>query len=544
MIKKLKDWRLLLLVGALLGYGLILLTMVNDFYELPSEGFSKEVVLRTYEKNDTYDAYNYKGFDSGGLGQGFYLLVNDGKQLLFETYSATGEMIMSTVVKEEQETVVDVSTVIKEDMLVYIIATEEGLFKGKLSIETGALIDEVTISEAYDIAEINDVSVVFSEGNQFYYFENDKVILFEDGAIRRFDYVIADDSLFMSTVSRDGGPFFTDYYTVDLEKNTWEKTFIREYITSNSTRDADHVTYLENDQLKMMSVFRDTRFSNTFYKEVTCAPNDPTNFDFYKFQMDDFPNFTYLKNDGSEVQMMVEKFTFVQKDELASGDSTYRNLVLLTREGESFTEKRMTKMKKAHPVYQYFLVENQEYLVFNTVEKNIGHIYFASSNPEVIVSSNVLNSSSLKELIFGALTVLPAALAVGFIPSMGFVLPVILVIMPLSMIKITWAERYPDKMLKVAIGVYLVSLLLSFYENANMILLDIQGMAGSLPWHMKSVMNMYVMLAITFGISYLAYKWYYAKKPETSFMIHFGIMFITQSVLYILLFNAYPLLAN
>ncbi len=544
MINKLKDWRLLLLVSAIFCYVLILLTMVNDFYELPNEKFSKEVYLRSYEKLDTYEAYDDKSFASGKLEDGFYILVNDGKNLIYETYSITGKLITSDVIKENQDFVKDISTVVHGETLTYLLATETELLKGNIHMASKKLMDETIITTSYDIAVLKEDKVIFGEGGQFYYFKDEKISIFEDTSIKRFDYVVKDSDVYISTISRNSGSFYTDFYSFNIDDRRVDKSFVRDYITSNSTRDADHKVYLDGDNLRAMSVFRDSRFSNTFYKELTINTTNPSEFEFYKFDMADFPNFTYLESSGEKVTMMIEQFTFVGKDELASADSTFRNLVLLTRNGEQFETTRMTKMKKAHPIYHYFPVQEYDYLVFNTVENSDGRIYYATNQPDVIKSSNTLDGATLKSLIFGALTVIPAALAVGFIPSMGYVFPVILIIMPLSMIKVTWAERYPEKMLMIAIGVYFVSLFGGFYESATMILKDLQDVSGALPWHLHSIINMYGTLGITFLLSYIAYKLFYSKHPGSSFMISFGVMFITQSVLYILLFNAYPLLSN
>lgn len=544
MINKLKDWRLLLLISAVLCYGLILLTMMNDFYELPNEAFSKEVYLRDYQKLDTYEAYDDKSFASGPLEDGFYLLVNDGDQLIYETYSLLGELKTSDIIKDDQETIIDMSGIIEGSTLTYVLVTETTISRVTIEIDDKQLKNETRLSNGYEMAVLKDDKVIFSENNVFYYHNGNKIEVFEDSSIKKLDFVIANEMVYVSTIARNAGSFYTDFYSINVKEDTVNKTFVRNYITSNSTRDADHKVILEGSQLRAMSVFRDNRSSNTFYKESLININDPSDFSFYKFEMTDFPNFTYLESSDKQVTMMLEKFTFVGKDELASANSTFRNLVLMTRDGDTIESRRMTKMKKAHPIYHYFAVQDYDYLVFNTVDYSEGKIYYASNQSEVIENSNSIDGDSLKSLMLGALTVIPAALAVGFIPSMGYVFPVILIIMPISMIKVTWTERYPEKMFLIALGVYFISLFGGFYENATMILNTLQDMSGALPWHLHSVINMYSMLAFTFGLSYLSYMLFKFKHPRSSFMIQFGVLFMTQSVLYILLFNAYPLLAN
>jgi len=549
MIKKLKDWRLLLLVCVFMSYGLLLMTMINDFYELPSEGFSKEVLLREYEKPNTYEAYDDKSFTSGPLDNGFYILINDGNQLIYEVYSELGERQLSSVIVDGTDVVVDISSITSGDVIQYVFATENQLVQGELNSSDGKVLSNKIIADAYDKAVLHGNSVVFSDGVQYYYFNDAVTQLFQSRSIKQFDYVALDKQLIVTTISRDTGAFFTDVYNVSLDTAAVEKTFVREYITSNATKDADHQLILDNTTIRTMSIFRDSRTGSAYYKELKFPMSAPTEFEFSKFDTRDFPNFKYKNVDGNTVTMFMEKFTFVGKDELASADSTYRNLVELTIDDEGiFQYKRLTKMKKAHPVYSYFDVSKNSYLVFNTVDSSNGvgkgSIYFATTQPDIVLQSNTLENDDLMTLIFGALTVLPAALAVGFIPSMGFVFPVILVIMPLSMIKITWAERYPKKMLRVAIGVYFVSLFWGFYDSAVMIMNKIGVMAGSMPWHLQTIPRMYGMLTITFGLSYLGYRWFDDKKPQSSFMIQYGVMFICQSVLYIMLFHAYPLLAN
>lgn len=319
-------------------------------------------------------------------------------------------------------------------------------------------------------------------------------------------------------------------------------------MTANATKDADHKMIMLDQELRVMNIFRDSKTNNTFYKEVTFDKKDVSTQTIEKFEMPDYPNFKYVEKADGRPDMIFEEFTFVGKDEIASGNNTYRNLVFYDESGDITVKRQLTKMKKAHPVYQYFQVNNNEYLVFNAVDrdsmKSVGTIYFGTTDPLVVKNSNALDNENLMALVFGALTVIPAALAVGFIPSMGYLFPVILVIMPLSMIKITWAERYPDKMLRVAIGVYVASLLYGFYDTAVMITGKIVSIAGSLPWHLQSVLNMYLMLALVFAVAYLGYKWFYAKHPKVSFMVHFGVLFITFSTLYIMLFQTYPLLSN
>ncbi len=549
MIKKLKDWRLLLLVCVFMSYGLLLMTMINDFYELPSDGFSKEVLLREYEKPNTYEAYDDKSFTSGPLDKGFYILINDGNQLIYEVYSELGERQLSSVIVDGTDVVVDISSTAYGDVIQYVFATENQIVQGELSSIDGKVLSNKIIADAYDKAVLHGNTAVFSDGVQYYYFNDTVTQLFQSRSIKQFDYVALDKQLIVTTISRDSGAFYTEVYNVSLDTAAVEKNFVRDYITSNATKDADHQLFLDNTTIRTMSIFRDSRTGSAYYKELNFPISAPKEFEFSKFDTRDFPNFKYKSVDGNTVTMFMEKFTFVGKDELASADSTYRNLVELTIDDEGiFQYKRLTKMKKAHPVYSYFDVGENAYLVFNTVDSSNdlgkGSLYFATTQPDIVLQSNTLENDDLMTLVFGALTVLPAALAVGFIPSMGFVFPVILVIMPLSMIKITWAERYPKKMLRVAIGVYFVSLFWGFYDSAVMIMNKIGVMAGSMPWHLQTIPRMYGMLAITFALSFLGYRWFDEKKPQASFMIQYGVMFICQSVLYIMLFHAYPLLAN
>lgn len=547
-MKKLKDWRLLLLLGFALSYGMLLMTMINDFYELPSEGFSKEVILREYEKPNTYNAYDDKGFTSGALKEGFYLLVNDGDSLVYETYTVEGKLQSSEVIKSGIDTVTDISADIIDDEIKYVMATEKEVFAGRILVSSGKLVQDERIAETYEQVVLKKNEAVFSKEDAFYYFKESVKTLFTDDTIKRFDFVSVGDQLYLTTLSRDGGSYYSDYYVCDLGQGAYEKVFVREYMTANATKDADHKMIMLDQELRVMNIFRDSKTNNTFYKEVTFDKKDVSTQTIEKFEMPDYPNFKYVEKADGRPDMIFEEFTFVGKDEIASGNNTYRNLVFYDESGDTTVKRQLTKMKKAHPVYQYFQVNNNDYLVFNAVDrdslKSIGTIYFGTTDPIVVKKSNALDNENLMALVFGALTVIPAALAVGFIPSMGYLFPVILVIMPLSMIKITWAERYPDKMLRVAIGVYVASLLYGFYDTAVMITGKIVSIAGSLPWHLQSVLNMYLMLAFVFVVAYLGYKWFYAKHPKVSFMVHFGVLFITFSTLYIMLFQTYPLLSN
>lgn len=547
-MKKLKDWRLLLLVGIVLSYGMLLMTMVKDFYELPSEGFSKELALRTYEKPNTYSAYDDKSFTSGALKQGFYLLVNDADTLVYETYTVEGGLISSQVIQSGIDTVVDISADRADDKINYVMATETEVFAGTILIPTGELVSHESITGTYENVVLKKDAVVFSKGETFYYFKESVTPLFKDNTIKRFDFECASDELYLTTLSRDGGSYYSDYYVCDLTKASYERSFIRSYIIGNATKDVDHQLVIVKDGLRVMSVFRDTKTNSSFYKELTFQKNDVSSQRMEAFERAEYPNFKYVDTADGKADLIIEAFTFVGKDEISSGNNTYRNLVFYDKSGEETDKRQLTKMKKSHPVYQYFQVNQNDYLVFNAVErdsiKSVGTIYFATTEAGVLKKSNTLDNDQFMTLVFGALTVIPAALAVGFIPSMGYLFPVILVIMPLSMIKITWAERYPDKMLRLSIGVYMVSLFYGFYDTALMITGKITSISGSLPWYLASVLNMYLMLAFVFMIAYLGYKWFYAKHPKANFMVHFGVLFITFSTLYIMLFQTYPLLSN
>jgi hypothetical protein len=547
-MNKLKDWRLLFLVGVLFSYSLLLMTMVNDFYELPSDGFSKEVFLRSYEKPNTYEAYDDRSFTSGKLENGFYLLVNDGHQLVYETYSKEGVLLTTSIVKDSIEAIIDMSSEVKGSQLEYLLLADDALYRGALSIQDGLLTQDGVVDRGIDKAVLHGNSVVYHKANQYYYFDGTSKELFKDSTIKVFDFVVADNQLYMTTISRNAGPFYTDLFQVDLSEGTWAKDQLKSYITASATKEADHQMVVEGNQVRSMSIFRDSRTSNTYYKELVYDIETPKSFEFNKFEMLDFPNFRYKINSDQSISMMLEQFTFVGKTELASADSTYRNLVEMKIENDQRSITKLTKMKKSHPTYDFFEISGEDYLVFNTVDRESqsseGFIYFASSLPSVVESSNNLTTDDFRELVFGALTVIPAALAVGFIPSMGFLFPVIIVIMPLSMIKITWTEHHPEKLLRAAVLVYGLSILAGFYDSATKIINEMQVMSGSIPWHLHSITSMYTMLLGTFIVSYIAYRWFSRKKPDSNFMVQFGIMFICQSMFYIMLFHAYPLLAN
>lgn len=547
-MNKLKDWRLLFFVGALLSYGLLLMTMINDFYELPSEGFSKEVFLRNYEKQNTYEAYDDRNFTSGKLNQGFYLLLNDGNTLVYETYSEEGHLLNSYIVKEDIEAVVDISSKITNDKLQYLFLTADKLYSGEIALSSGRINEERLVDSHVESAILHDVYAVYCKSDQYYYFDGGSQTLFEDQTIQQYDFAVEKEQLYITTISRNAGPFYTDFYKINLRDGLVEKTELKSYITANATKDADHKIVISQGKARSMSIFRDSRTSNTYYKELVYDLKQAEAFQFSKFEMMDFPNFRYKVDDKGFVTMMLEQFTFVGKTELASADSTYRNLVEIKDIDGERNVIKLTKMKKSHPTYDFFEVGGEDYIIFNTVDREMsvseGSLYFATSLPSVVASSNTLTFDNFKELVFGALTVIPAALAVGFIPAMGFLFPVIVVIMPLSMIKITWTEHHPEKLLRAAIMVYAISIMIGFYESASKIISSMQVMSGSIPWHLHSIGRMYSMLMITFLVSYLAYKWFERKNPDANFMIKFGIMFICQSMFYIMLFHAYPLLAN
>lgn len=547
-IKRLKDWRILLALGVIFSFGLLLMTMINDFYELPSDGFSKEVFLRHYEKNDLYEAYDEKCFASGAYAEGFYLLLNDRDKLIFETYSPEGTLHSSRVIGEGIPSIADISTELEENQLHYIYWADQGLYAGSIDTEAGVSLGQELVDSGVDSVVLHGSTVAYRKSSAYFYYSENAVPLFDDDTILQFDYTVYQDTLLITTVSRDGGSFYSTYYRMNLSDGDISKNQVAPFITTNATKDAGNYLIVADDTVRSMSIFRDTRTSSTYYKELVYDWNRPESYTLNKFEMQDFPNFRYKAFQGDKVVMMMEQFTFVAKDELASADSTYRNLVEVTDESGTRSYRQLTKMKKSHPIYEFFKYHDEDYLVFNTISKeggsSVGSIYFASSDADVVKTSNVLTKDAFMQLFFGALTVLPAAFAVGFIPSMGFLFPVILMIMPLSMYKITWTEHHPEKLLGASMIVYLVSVLFGFYENATMILAKTQVMAGSLPWHLKSVSSMYMMLILTLSVSFLAQRWYREKKPQASFMIHFGIMFICQSIFYIMLFHAYPLLAN
>lgn len=548
IMNKLKDWRLLFIVGALLSYSLLLMTMMNDFYELPSDGFSKEVFLRSYAKQNTYEAYDDRNFTSGKLDHGWYLLLNDGDRLVYESYSAEGKLMNSYTVKEGIEAVVDMASTIVNDDLHYIFLTADELYYGAIALSNGQVIEDVLVDSHLDSAILHEAAAVYSKNDDFYYYDGVSQVLFEDQTIQQYDFFVNKEELYITTISRNAGPFYTDFYKIDLNDGLVQKTELKSYITANATKDADHKIVLSDGKARSMSIFRDSKTSNTYYKELQYDLEQPEAFEFSKFEMTDFPNFRYKVNDDDSVSMMLEQFTFVGKTELASAGSTYRNLVEIKDIDGERNVTKLTKMKKSHPTYDFFEVEGEDYIIFNTVDREMnsseGSLYFATSLPSVVASSNNMTFDNFKELLFGALTVIPAALAVGFIPSMGFLFPVIVVIMPLSMIKITWTEHHPEKLLRAAIIVYAISIMMGFYESASKIMSSMQLMSGYIPWHLHSISRMYGVLAITFLISYLAHKWFARKKADANFMIKFGIMFICQSMFYIMLFHAYPLLAN
>lgn len=545
---KLKDWRILLLFSMVAAYSLLLMTMVNDYYELPSEGFSKEVALRDYEKPNTYQAYDDKSFTTGQVDDGFFLLVNDGQELIFERYTPYGKVLSSHTIEDNIATVLDISAKLVGEEVHYIYHTEEGLFAGSVNLEDGRLQDHFVINTHVQQVILHGKEAVYSVEDQYFYYHESEQALFRDENIKQFDFKSLEDSVFVTTISREIGPFYTSFYEVDFQAGTVKQFHIRDYITSNATKDADHQLYYGDNSFRSMSIFRDSRTNNTYYKELVFSRAAPQNAVFSKFEANDLPNFTYKNIEGDTVTTIMEKFTFVSKDEVASANNTYRNLVEVTDVNGQKTFKRLTKMKKGHPIYESFELMDASYLIFNTIEQENGQsrgmIYMATSVPEIVETSNTLNGEHFMELIYGALTVLPAALAIGFIPSMGFLFPVILFVMPLSLIKITWTERHPEKLLKASIGAYIVSVLYGFYESALKIVHKTQVMSGSLPWHLQSISRMYMMLMVVFAVSFLAYRWYYSKKPEVSFMLHFGVFALTNSILFIMLFYAYSLLAN
>jgi hypothetical protein len=492
-----------------------------DQRKLPSENWSKEIKLESYAINNRYD--NFETDDNALLkiGNHFYLIYFSENSYYLNEYSKNLELIESFTIGKNYPIVDHLNAMVIGDEIHMHFTSDGNLLSLVINSEgeilSERIIDEEVIEVRYDH---NNLAYLKDEG----IYLNGKIIYSKNNIE---DFVFKKNNGYLTFVYSH---FNLSTYTHDLKVFEYEdevknhKTIHRlalDNVTEIYTIDFS-ITDTNNHLVVITENIKLNMFTNNFFKldnEYSILNKE--------VQYSNGYNFNYLNNTSDYIQ---NASTSIGRIDISTRDNKYPNLALFKENGEV---RPLTKTKLFPNKVDFYTFDEDNYIIFTQTDNhNKISLYLASTNQKFIEKSQHLTFDQIKSILLNTLTTFLPLFLFGQIYTLLFLIPIFVIILPFSLIKITWAEQNQKKLLMASIALYLLAKAKYVFFDIN-----IHGLPIIFSQPFMRLMIAFILSAVSIYSMHDI-----SKNTDNHFFRNFIIFFIIDMITFTLFFTPYFLL--
>lgn len=520
-MKIIKSYKFILFLTFLFIFSSLFSVLYIDQRELPSENWSKEIKLETYAINNRYD--NFETDDNAllKLGNQFYLVYFSENSYYLNVYDENFNFIEKFTIDQDYTIVDHLNTVVIGDEIHMHFTTNEQLIslvinsEGKILSEE--VIDDGVIEVKYDhnnIAYLKDDGI-YLNGEMIYSTNNIENFIFrKNNGYLTFAYV----------------QFNLSTYTYDLNILEYDNDIINQKNIDSLALDnvtnvydidlsiSDNINHLMliTENIKM-NVFANISFDlDDEYAIINKNTNYSSGY-----------NFEFVDNTSNYIQ---NTSTTIGRIDISTKNSKFPNLALFKENGDI---KPLTKTKLFPNKVDFYTFDEENYIIFTQTDNNNEiSLYLASTDQKIIEKSQNLSLNQIRNLFFNTLTTFLPLFLFGQIYSLLFLIPIFVVILPFSLIKITWAEQNQGKLL-------IASIILFLLAKSKYVIFDMS--IEGLPIIFSHPMMRLLIALILSSVSIYSMM-DISKNTNNHFLRNFIIFFIIDMITFTLFFTPYFLL--
>lgn len=520
-MKFIKSYKLLLFLTFIFIFSSLFSILYFNKIELPNENWSKALKINTSTINSRYDHYLKDNMELFEFGDNYYLIYFSENSYYLNAYDEGFNHLETYKTNKSYNGIDDLNLRVLGDEISLNFITDNQLISLLIDFN-GDIIKEEVIDNDVDYAQYTGHYIAYAKNNTI--FLNGQPIKSFDKLID-FDFIKNGNNFQFSVIDYSLKTYKYDFNVYETtEKKVVNEHFIKSYALDNVTSIFDINTIQTDNSIKNMIITYNRKAYLFVNNEVTLSKS---------FQIEDDTlnnskgyNFSYINENGDYLQNIS---TNIGRTEIASTKNFHPNVGY-------FDDHNVIPLTKTegHPVNVHYYNFNQgNYLLFSEITSNQElSTYIASTNQSVISLSQKVSFSEIRNLIVTTLTTYVPLVLFGQIYSILFLVPIFIIILPLSLIKLTWAEQNQDKLLKLSIGLYLLPKLYYVIFKVNLTDLPII--------FTNPLIRMIITLLFSSVAIYSTLK--ITDSKNTHYFKNFFIFFIIDMIAFTLFFTPYFIL--
>jgi len=517
-LRILKSYKFILPITLIIIFMSLFSILYFEKTKLPNENWSNSIALNSYSLNDNYDNFNNKDIEFILINNDYYLFYFSKNFIFINIYDENMNLIANKKIDKQFEYINNLEVSLSEDNIKLLF--EENKILNELLIDkNGNIINDKNL-----YSNVENISII--ENDILYY--KDNYIFLNDKKIKKIDHLIK-SSFFK---------FNNSYYISYINFNNYKYELHYIEIFNNEIKNDEFIKTFTFDSVTNIFSFDSNRIKNNFDNIIVVYNSKFGVFSNYYLSLDENLNIKEYKNyfsSGYNLKYLNDGEYFIQNEDtnigkidISTKNKTFPNIVKFSDDNKI----SLTKTKKFPNKIKYYTFNDNEYLLFS--EKNCDSklsTFISSTNKNLIKISKKLTFNDYKNLFFTTFTTFLPLFLYGLIYSVLFLIPIFVIVLPLSLFRITWAEQNQNKLLILSISLYLLSKLK--YILFNVTLTDLPIIFTNPFLRVFSILilssiSIYSMCDIS-------------KNKNLHFFKKFVIFFIIDIVLFTLFFTPYLL---
>lgn len=540
-MKKLINWKVITCISAVTTIMLLFFVLRNDFLALPDSGLSRGIVLSEISVPSGYDDYYAQHYTSVTKDGNLYYIVSSEQGLDVSVYNEQLKQTMTNhygTIKGFNRLIAGFNG---DTLMITGLNNDSGVLQ-TVGIDLSG--GHALVEDQFDLPKSRGIAL----GPNFQIYENQDGLYFRANGLSHrigdpqyletLDYTIGNDkSIWVAYTEYVDGQYQLDLIHLSPEYKVLET--IKPYYqfgAGGSSKPHELDLKWMGDQLHILSVIKDHKAGvNTAY--WLKSPKDNLSKVDFKY----FNAYTYslqpllIGGDGRAPELVLSSKTSIGRVEIGS-DGTFQNLIRLN---EDLSEaKSLTKSTRPSLNPEMNYLGDHSYLSYVQINQGKAKIMVSSDLPTLVEQSLHSTLTENLNLLMTTLTTFLPLLYISMIVEIYVLTPVLVVVILISMFKITWAERNAGKLLRTAIGIHLATKLYFIWRY----IFNGSQVFANFPNFLDSPLKFLGWASLMTMASLYAFSLYKKEKPSQHYLFHYLVFNLIDILLFTMLYAPYYLL--
>lgn len=521
-MKNFKNYKIVLSITFIFIFINLYVVLYQGEITLPNENWSKELFIESIQLPEHYSGIDQDDMELIQINQYYYLLYFSDNSFFLNQYDLDFSLIDSAEVKKSIKSVDDLN-VYRNKLNNLHINFLENTKLHTMSINLDGEIINASV-DGYNIQKVKyfEEDIIYSKFNSIY-LNHEKLI-----SIANFvdlTFFKTDGSFYISYINNNPDTFTHELNTLKVKNNSIVSSkSIKDFALKPSTIVIDLDSIPLDESMEVMVVIHDEK-KNEFFNDAYEISYDLNIRDESRKNSQGF-QFSYT---GEANHFIQKENTLIDIRDISTTNKKFPNIVLSNND----TEKKLTNTKRYPNKVNHYSFKNGNHLLFSQLKRNeILDVYVSSTIDEHIEKSQTLDVLDYIGLFFSTLITFFPLFIFGQAHSLLFLVPIFLIVVPFTFVKLNWSESNPNKVLGFSIFLFLISktIYLTFFINPN-----------TLPHFLNTLSSRLLIAYLLSGISIYSMV-NYSGPIRNHFYADFFTFFIIDMVTFTLFFSPYLLL--